>query len=206
VGAAAAIAAISAAGGIGAGARGGGPLPRAALAAQARRTLLGGAVAVSIPPGWVMRDVLACGPEGLALTIPCPPLEATPHSADADLLAEPNAEREALAAWSRRRLAVAAPRRIVDDRVEEAWRTVVSAGEDRGARYVVVERFGATPRGRVHAVAAFPILPEVGDAWLARAGEDVDRFLASISLAGAPPSAVRVVWDGRAARLADAAR
>jgi hypothetical protein len=120
-----------------------------------------------------------------------------------DLLAEPNAEREPLAEWSRRRrLAIAAPRRILEERAEPAWRTVISEGEDRGARYVLVERFGASPVARVHAVAAFPALPEAGSAWLAQVGRDVDGFLGSIALAGAPPSAVRVRWDGRSARLA----
>jgi hypothetical protein len=176
----------------------------AAPPAEVRRTLLGGAVAVSIPAGWVLQgEVAGCRGEGLALTIPCAALDAGPHSADVDLLAEPNAEREPLAEWSRRRrLAIAAPRRILEERAEPAWRTVISEGEDRGARYVLVERFGASPIARLHAVAAFPALPEAGAAWLARVGRDVDRFLGSIALAGAPPSAVRVVWDGRGARLA----
>jgi hypothetical protein len=173
-----------------------------ARAPESRRTLLAGTVAFSVPAGWVVQEEVAgCGSEGVAITIPCAPLDGTPHSADVNLLAEPNAGGEGLAAWSVRRFAVAAPRTIVEERVEDAWRTVISAGEDHGARYVVVERFGATPLARVHAVAAFPTLAEMGEDWLARAGADVDRFLSSLALAGAPPSRVRVVWDGRTARL-----
>ena len=173
----------------------------------ARRSLLAGLVTCSLPAGWVVQEEVAgCGSEGLAVTIPCAPLDGTPHSADVNLLAEGNVEGEGLAAWSGRRLAVAAPRRMVEDRVEGAWRTVISAGEDRGVRYVVVERFGATPWARLHAVAAFPTLAGLEEGWLARTGEDVDRFLASLALAGAPRSSVRVRWDGGAVRLATAPR
>jgi hypothetical protein len=179
--------------------------PRPARAPESRRSLLAGAVAFSLPAGWVVQEeVVGCGSEGLAITIPCAPLDPTPHSADVNVLAEANVDGEGLVAWSVRRFAVAAPRTILEERVEDAWRTVISAGEDHGARYLVVERFGVTPRARVHAVAAFPTLPEMGEDWLARAGEDVDGFLASLALAGARPSRVRVVWDGRSARLAAA--
>jgi hypothetical protein len=166
-------------------------------------TFLSGAVRWALPDGWAVQAVLAereC--EGLAVYIPCPPLDATPHSANANLLAEANADGVDLASWTRRRLAVAAPRRVVEERVEGAWRTVVSTGEDRGARYVVVERFGVSPVARVHAVAAFPELPEVGDAWFARTGAEIDRFLGALSLAGAPPSGVHVGWDHGDVRLA----
>jgi hypothetical protein len=204
LGAAAAVAAAvaGAAGGAGAGSR----EERAGGAAVARggagRTLLSGAVRYALPEGWVVQaDLVACGSEGVAVVIPCPPLDATPHSANANLLAVPNDGAEGLAAWSARRLAVAAPTRIVDDRVEETWRTIVSAGEDRGVRYVVVERFGATPAARVHAVAAFPALPAMGARWFVRTGEEIDRFLGSLAIAGAPPSGVRVGWRGGTLRL-----
>lgn len=166
---------------------------------------LAGEVGYTLPDGWLVQDLLDGDDrpgEGVAAFIPCAPLDGTPHSANANLLAEPNAEGEDVASWSARRLAVAAPRSVVDDRVEGAWRTVVSEGVDRGARYVVVERFGATPRARLHAVAAFPSLAEVGEGWLARTGAEVDRFLDSLALAGAPPSAVHVAWERGALRLA----
>lgn len=167
-------------------------------------TFLSGAVGWSLPEGWTVQAVLAeRGCEGLAVYIPCPPLDATPHSANANLLAEANAEGVDLASWTRRRLAVAAPRRVLAERVEDAWRTVVSTGEDRGARYVVVERFGVSPRARVHAVAAFPELPGMGEAWFARTGAEIDRFLGALSLEGAPPSGVHVAWErGGDVRLA----
>lgn len=209
--AAAAATAVSAAVGVAFGLAAGEPRPGpppppasapAPPAAEGRRSLLGGAVTFALPAGWVLQEErVGCGREGVAVTIPCAPLDGTPHSADVDLLAEANDDVEGLDAWTWRRRAAATPRTTVEERAEGAWRTVISSGVDRGARYVVVERFGVGPRARLHAVAAFPTLPEVGEGWLSRAGEDVDRFLASLSLAGAPPSAVRVVWDGRAARL-----
>jgi hypothetical protein len=206
VGAAAAVAVAAAAAGlVAAGAARPRPTAPTSPPPAARRSLLAGLVTCSLPAGWVVQEEVAgCGSEGLAVTIPCAPLDGTPHSADVNLLAEGNAEGEGLAAWSGRRLAVAAPRRLVDERVEGAWRTVISAGEDRGVRYVVVERFGATPWARLHAVAAFPTLAGLEEGWLARTGEDVDRFLASLALAGAPRSSVRVRWDGGAVRLATA--
>ncbi|HET8539302.1 MAG TPA: hypothetical protein VFL83_05470 [Anaeromyxobacter sp.] len=179
------------------------PAPAPPRPAAAAGTFVSGAVGWELPYGWTVQAVLAdraC--EGLAVYIPCPPLDATPHSANANLLAEPNVDGVDLAAWTRRRLAVAAPRRVVEERLEGAWRTVVSTGEDRGARYVVVERFGVSPRARVHAVAAFPELPEMGEAWFARTGAEIDRFLDGLSLAGAPPSGVHVGWDEGDLRLA----
>ncbi len=178
------------------------PTPRAPPPSGA---LVSGAVGWALPEGWFVQALVAdrgCGSEGLAVYIPCPPLDATPHSANVNLLAEPNSEGVDLASWTRQRLAVAAPRRVLEDRVEGAWRTVVSTGEDHGARYVVVERFGVSPRARVHAVAAFPELPEMGEAWFARTGADIDRFLGALSLAGAPPSDVHVGWDRGDVRLA----
>jgi hypothetical protein len=164
--------------------------------------LLGGAVRFALPAAWeVQRAVRDGRAEGVALYVPCPPLDPTPHSANVNLLAEPNDEGEELAAFSARRLAVAAPRRIADERVEPGWRTVVSTGVDRRARYVVVERFGVSPRGRVHAVAAFPCLACMEEAWFERTAEEVDRFLASVALEGAPPASARVGWDGRSLRL-----
>lgn len=163
---------------------------------------LGGTVTYSLPGRWRVQGLVADGAEGVAAYIPCSALDDTPHSANANLLAEPNGEGEGLASWSARRLAVAAPRRMDEERVERAWRTVVSTGFDRGARYAVVERFGVSPRGRVHAVAAFPVIDGVGGAWLARTGDEIDRFLGSIGLAGAAPSEVHVGWDGGTIRLA----
>ncbi len=192
----AAVAAFAAGGRI---ARGPAAAPRPGPAG----TFLSGAVAWSLPDGWAVQAVLAereC--EALAVYIPCPPLDATPHSANVNLLAEANADGVDLAAWTRRRLAVAAPRQVVEERVEGAWRTVVSTGEDRGARYVVVERFGVSPRARVHAVAAFPSLPEIGEDWFAHTGAQLDRFLESLSLADAPASDVHVAWSGGDVRLA----
>ncbi len=176
------------------------------VAPAARRTaprerLLDGAVAFALPEGWIVQRSLAREEEGVAAFIPCPALDATPHSANANLLAEGNAEGEGIAAWSARRLAVAAPRRIDEERLEPAWRTLVSTGFDGGARYVVVERFGVSARARLHAVAAFPVVDVAGEGWLARTGDEVDRFLGSIRLAGAPPSQVHVGWDGRTVRL-----
>jgi hypothetical protein len=178
-----------------------GPVP-AAEALGPSRSLLGGALRFALPTAWEVQRVVRDGAaEGVALYVPCPPLDPTPHSANVNLLAEPNPAGEDLASWSARRLAVAAPRRIVEERIEPAWRTVVSHGEDRAARYVVVERLGVSSRGKVHAVAAFPCLPEMGAAWFERAAVDVDRFLASVALEGAAPSAARVGWDGRSLRL-----
>jgi hypothetical protein len=195
-----AAAALFAAAGHGAGA---GPTAGAAPPDPVR-SLARGAVRFALPPAWEVQALVADGAaEGVALAIPCRPLDSTPHSANVNLLAEPNDGGEDLASWSARRLAVAAPRRIVAERREPAWRTVVSAGEDASARYVVVERFGVSARGRVHAVAAFPCLPAMGEAWFARAGAEIDRFLASIALEGAPPSGVRVSWDGRTIALSD---
>lgn len=177
--------------------------PAATARAGGAGTFLAGAVRWQLPEGWSVQAVLAQREgEGLAVYIPCPPLDATPHSANANLLAEPNPDGVDLASWTRRRLAVAAPRTVIAERVEGAWRTVVSTGEDRGARYLVVERFGVSPRARVHAVAAFPALAAMGDDWFARAGEDVDRFLDALSLDGAPPSGVHVGWDRGDVRLA----
>lgn len=168
-------------------------------------TFLAGAVDWELPERWAVQAVVSDrGCEGIALYIPCPPLDATPHSANVNLLAEPNADGVDLASWTHRRLAVAAARRIVEERVEGAWHTVVSTGEDRGARYIVVERFGVSPRARVHAVAAFPELPEMGEDWFARTGAELDRFLDALSLAGAPRSAVRVGWSDGDVRLASA--
>ena len=164
---------------------------------------LAGEVTFALPQRWRVQGLLASeGAEGVAAYIPCAALEDTPHSANANLLAEPNREGEGLASWSARRFAVAAPRRLDEERVERAWRTVVSTGFDRGARYVVVERFGVSPRGRVHAVVAFPVLAAAGQGWLARMGEEIDGFLESLALGGAPPSRVHVAWDGRTVRLA----
>jgi hypothetical protein len=179
--------------------------PVAADALRRARSLLGGSVRFALPSTWEVQRVVADGAaEGVALFVPCPPLDATPHSANVNLLAEPNREGEGLASWSARRLAVAAPRRIVEERTEPGWRTVISHGEDRAARYVVVERFGVSARGRLHAVAAFPCLQEMGAAWFERAAEDVGRFLASLALEGAPRSAVTLAWDGRTLRLGGA--
>ncbi len=171
--------------------------------ASPRRGLLSGAVAFTLPERWSVQGWLAeRGSEGVAAYIPCAPLDETPHSANANLLAESNGDAEGLASWSARRLAVAAPRRIEEERVEGAWRTVVSTGVDRGARYVVVERFGVSSRARVHAIAAFPALAGVPESWFEWTGGEIDRFLRSLALAGAPPSSVRVGWDGRTIRLA----
>lgn len=171
------------------------------------RALVSGAVTFRIPPAWIVQGWLAeRGSEGVALFVPCAPLDDTPHSANVNLLAEPNTDGADLSAWSARRLAVAARREIVEERREGAWRTVVSTGEDRGARYVVVERFGVSGRGRVHAVAAFPASPAVGEGWFARTGEEVARFLDSLALEGAPASRVRLAYDGATLRLAAAGR
>lgn len=162
-----------------------------------------GAVAFDLPQRWrVQRFVDAAGTEGVAAYVPCAQLDETPHSANANLLAEANGEGEGLASWSARRLAVAAPRRMDEERVEGAWRTVVSTGFDRGARYVVVERFGVTARARLHAVVAFPVLEACGKGWLARTAEETDGFLGSLRLAGAQGSEVHLVWDGSTVRLA----
>lgn len=170
-------------------------------------TFLRGAVAFRLPSGWEVQAWIAEGSaEGVALHVPCAALDPTPHSANVNLLAEPNAEGEALASWSDRRRSVAAPREAVEERGEAAWRTVVSRGEDGGVRYVVVERFGVSPRARVHAVAAWPLLPETGGAWRARTEAEVSRFLDSIVLEGAPPSRVRLAPGPGVARLALAAR
>jgi hypothetical protein len=208
VAAAALVAAVAAAmapvasGRAGLGSRAGAATPASPL-----RAFVGGAVRFALPRAWEVQGFVSEGAaEGVAVAIPCAPLDPTPHSANVNVLAEPNAGGEDLRAWSARRLAVAAPRRVLDERLEPGWRTVVSAGEDRSARYVVVERFGVSARGRVHAVAAFPCLPEMGDAWFARAGAEIDGFLASLALEGAPPSAVRIAWDGRTLRFADPAR
>lgn len=175
------------------------PAPAALPAA-----FLSGDVGYALPGGWVVQGFLAAeGREGVAAFIPCASLDGTPHSANANLLAEANTQGEDLASFSARRLAVAAPRAIVADDVEGAWRTVVSEGVDRGARYVVVERFGVTPRARVHAVAAFPSVAGVDEGWRARTGAEVDRFLGSLSLAGAARSAVHVAWERGALRLAE---
>ncbi len=169
-----------------------------------RGAFLSGAVTFSLPPGWLVQGwTRGEGAEGVAAFIPCATLDDTPHSANANVLAEPNREGEALAAWSARRFAVAAARHLDEERVESAWRTVVSTGFDRGARYVVVERFGVSPRGRVHAVAAFPAVEGVGDRWFGQTGDDIDRFFGSLALAGAPSSRVHLGWDGRTLRLAD---
>jgi hypothetical protein len=169
-----------------------------------RAAFLSGAVTFSLPPAWIVQGWMReDGAEGVAAFIPCASLDDTAHSANANLLVEPNVEGEGLAAWSARRFAVAAPRRVDEERGESAWRTVVSTGFDRGARYVVVERFGVSPRGRVHAVAAFPALDGVGDRWFEQIGDDIDGFLGSLVLADAPPSGVHVGWDGRTMRLAD---
>jgi hypothetical protein len=177
--------------------------PSAARVAEVGGTFLSGAVGWALPDGWTVQAFVADpGCEGLAAYIPCPPLDATPHSANVNLLAEPNADGVDLASWTRRRLAIAAPRQVVEERVEGAWRTVVSTGEDRGARYVVVERFGVSPRARVHAVAAFPSLPEIGEDWFAHTGAQLDRFLDALSLADAPASDVHVAWSGGDVRLA----
>ncbi len=169
---------------------------------QYRGAFLSGAVTFSLPPGWLVQGwSRGEGAEGLAAFIPCAALDDTPHSANANLLAEPNREGEPLAAWSARRSAVAAARSVDDERVEGAWRTVVSTGFDRGVRYVVVERFGVSPHGRVHAVAAFPALEGVADRWFGQTSEDIDRFLGSLGLEDAPPSRVHLGWDGRTVRL-----
>jgi hypothetical protein len=200
-GGAAGIAMLAVAAALGAAARSERPSP--ARAAAIGGTFLSGAVGWALPQGWRVQGLVAdAGCEGLAAYIPCPALDATPHSANANLLAEPNPDRIDLATWSGRRLGVAAPRRVVQERVEGAWRTVISTGEDRGARYVVVERFGVSPRARVHAVAAFPELPGMGEDWFARTGAEIDRFLGALSLADAPPSAVHVGWDRGDVRLA----
>ncbi len=200
---AAIVAALAAAGGL-LGARAWNDREEGAFAY--RGAFLSGAVAFSLPPGWLVQGWMRReDAEGVAAFIPCASLDDTPHSANANVLAEPNREREGLAAWSARRFEVAAVRRIDEERVESAWRTVVSTGWDRGARYVVVERFGVSRRGRVHAVAAFPALDGVGERWFEQTSEDIDRFLGSLALAEAPPSRVRVYWDGRTVRLADAA-
>lgn len=167
------------------------------------RSFLRGAVAFHLPPGWEVQAWIAeGGAEGVALQVPCAALDPTPHGGNVNLLAEPNAGGEGLASWSARRLAVAAPREPVEERSEAAWRTVVSRGEDGGVPYVVVERFGVSRRARVHAVAAWPVLPETRGAWLARTEADVARFLDSIALEGAPPSRVRLAPGAGAARLA----
>lgn len=200
-GGAAAIAMLAVAAALGAAARH--EQPSAPRAPAVGGTFLSGAVAWALPDGWRVQAFVADrGCEGLAAYIPCPALDATPHSANANVLAEPNPDGLDLASWSGRRLAVAAPRRVVEERVEGAWRTVISAGEDRGARYVVVERFGVSPRARVHAVAAFPELPGIGEDWFARTGVEIDRFLGALSLADAPPSVVHVGWDHGGVRLA----
>lgn len=179
------------------------PVAAAARSSATGHRLVSGAVTFSLPERWLVQDwVRDLASEGVALFIPCAPLDRTPHSANVNLLAEPNADGEGLAAWSGRRLATAAPKLIVDDRVDGPWRTVLSTGEDRGARYLVVERFGVSDRARVHAVAAFPALDDVDPAWFDRTGAEIDRFLDSIALDGASPSSVAVAWDGRTLRLA----
>ncbi len=172
-----------------------GPLPNGGA-------FLGGAVTFSLPPGWLVQGwKRGEGAEGVAAFIPCAPLDDTPHSANANVLAEPNGEREPLSKWSARRFAVAASRSVDEERLERSWHTVVSTGFDRGVRYVVVERFGVSPHGRVHAVAAFPALEGVGDRWFGQTSEDIDRFLGSLALEDAPPSQVHLGWDGRTVRL-----
>lgn len=167
------------------------------------RTFLRGAVSFRLPPGWEVQAWVAEGAAvGVALHVPCAALDPTPHSANVNLLAEPNDEGEGLASWSARRLAVVAPRAPVEERSEAAWRTVVSRGEDGGVPYVVVERLGVSPRARVHAVAAWPVLPETAGDWLARTEGEVARFLDSIVLEGAPPSRVRLAPAPGTARLA----
>lgn len=178
---------------------------RASEAGATPGSFLGGAVRFALPGGWLVQQwPFGAGGEGVALFIPCPPLDDTPHSANANLLAEPNVEREDLAGWSARRLRGQVPKRVVSDRVERGWRTVVSTGVDRGARYVVVERFGVSAGARLHAVAAFPALAGVDPGWYAQAGADVDRFLGSLRVDGLAPPSVRVAWDGRTLALRDA--
>src|SRR5574337_122686 len=90
-----------------------------------RGTFVRGAVRFALPAAWRLQRVIPPGgSEGVALEIPCPPLDETSHSANANLLAEPNAGGEDLAAWSARRLSSEAPRRVVEERGDGTWRTV----------------------------------------------------------------------------------
>jgi hypothetical protein len=159
------------------------------------RSLCAGAVRYVLPAAWRIQGFATGGGEGIAASIPCPALAPTPHSADVNLLALDNPGGEDLRAWSERRLDLGGVRRIVEDRTDGAWRTVVSAGEDRGASYVVVERFGATPRARVHAVIAFPALDAIEPGWFERAGEDIDRFLHALAVEGAAPAVTHLAWE-----------
>lgn len=123
-------------------------------------SLLGGAVTYKFPKGWSLQHVSRSKKlEALQFVI----IFSTPgqptQKANVILIAEPNTEGLTVADFSAKKISKTY-KPVADYSEGDSWRTVLSQVPDSKPPYAVLDRFGVTPKGRVHLRI---VLPSTGD-------------------------------------------
>lgn len=145
-------------------------------------SLLGGTVTYAFPKRWSLQHVSRNKKlEALQFVIPLSAPGQPTEKANVILIAEPNTEGLTVADFSAKKISKTY-KPIADYTEGDSWRTVLSQVPESKPPYAILDRFGVTPKGRVHLRIVLPSTSDEKAKWPAVLAKDSNEVINTLGL------------------------
>ena len=145
-------------------------------------SLLGGAVTYTFPKGWSLQQVSRNNKlEALQFVVTVSDPGKEKRTTNAILITEPNTEGLTVADFGAKKISKTY-KPVADYSEEDSWRTVLSQVPDGKPPYAVLDRFGVTPKVRVHLRIVLPSESDEQAKWPTALAKESNEVISTLGI------------------------